>query len=195
MTQPASTPTEAAEDWLESHGDVLYRYALRQLRDEHKAEEMVQETLLAALQAKDKYQGGASVRTWLIGILKHKVMDQFRRDAREVSLDDEPETASSDQDFIDAQFKPDGHWDYQIGQWGQPEATLSSDQFLKILQFCLDALPQRQARLFLLRDFFEEKTEIVCKELSVTPTNLWTILYRARMKLRKCLDENWVGGR
>jgi RNA polymerase sigma-70 factor (ECF subfamily) len=83
-----TTDSDSPEQWLDEHGDVLYRYALLQFRDEHKAEEAVQETLVAALQSRDRFQGGSSVRTWLIGILKHKVLDQFRRESREAPLDE-----------------------------------------------------------------------------------------------------------
>ncbi len=181
------------ELWLDEHGDALYRYALLQFRDQHKAEEAVQETLVAALQSRDRFRGNASVRTWLIGILKHKVLDQFRREAREAPLDQEVLEDAEGAEMVEQSFLDDGHWSADLGDWDQPEAALASGQFWEILQRCIDALPARQARLFLLRELFEEKTEKICKELSVTPTNLWTMLYRTRMAMRKCLDRNWVG--
>jgi RNA polymerase sigma-70 factor (ECF subfamily) len=190
MKMDSSSP----EQWLEQHGDVLYRYALLQFRDEHKAEEAVQETLVAALQSRERFKGGSSVRTWLIGILKHKVLDQFRREAKEAPLDEEAmDSAADGAEMVEQSFLDDGHWSFDLGDWEHPEKALASSQFWDILQRCIDALPQRQARLFMLRELFEEKTEKICKELSLTPTNLWTMLYRTRMGLRKCLDRNWVG--
>lgn len=189
MTADIGSP----EQWLDRHGDALYRYALLQLRDQHKAEEAVQETLLAALQSRGRFKGGASVRTWLIGILKHKMLDQFRRDAREAPLDEAVLGDAEEGNDPGDDFLEDGHWRSKLGDWGHPEAALESGQFLEILQRCLDFLPKKQARLFMLRELLEEKTEKICKELSITPTNLWTMLYRARMGLRKCLDRNWVG--
>jgi RNA polymerase sigma-70 factor, ECF subfamily len=191
-TSGTSTPLDV-ENWLDMHGDALYRYALLQLRDEHKAEEMVQETLVAALQARDRYRGGAAVRTWLIGILKHKMLDQFRREAREAPLEESFLGQDEADDETAEQFKSDGHWQSRLGDWGHPEAAVESSQFWEILQRCIDLLPKKQARLFMLRELMEEKTEKICKELSITPTNLWTMLYRTRMGLRKCLDRNWVG--
>lgn len=185
--------TGAPELWLDQHGAALYKYALVHTRDEHKAEEAVQETLLAALQARDRYAGGASVRTWLIGILKHKIMDMFRRDAREMQLEAADAEASLDDDEVDAMFAPDGHWRHAPADWGNPEDLLERGQFMNILQRCLDALPPRLARLFMLREVMEEKTDNICQELAITPTNLWTMLYRARLGLRQCLDRNWVG--
>lgn len=185
--------TGAPDHWLADHGAALYRYALVHLRDPHKAEEAVQETLLAALQARDRFSGGASVRTWLIGILKHKIIDQFRRDAREPPLDDADAAAGPDDVHTGDSFAGDGHWRPRLASWGNPERTLEDRQFWETLQFCLDHLPKRLARLFMLREVLEESTEAICQELTITPTNLWTMLYRARFGLRQCLERNWVG--
>jgi RNA polymerase sigma-70 factor (ECF subfamily) len=191
MTKDIGSP----EEWLDQHGDALYRYALLQFRDKHKAEEAVQETLLAALQSRSHFKGSASVRTWLIGILKHKVLDQFRKEARERPLDEKALNDNETTDVVEQSFQDDGHWRSELGDWGRPETAVASGQFWKILQRCIDNLPKQQAHLFTLRELFEEKTENICKEMSITPTNLWTMLYRTRMALRKCLDRNWVGER
>ncbi len=186
-------PAADAERWLEEHGGALYRYALAHLGDEHKAEEAVQETLLTALQAHGRFAGGASVRTWLIGILKHKVMDMFRREAREVLLDDPDDAEEMGEARAEEGFAPSGRWRERLSDWGNPEELLERGQFMTILQRCLDALPVRLARLFWLREVMEEESGNICQELAITPTNLWTMLYRARMGLRQCLDRNWVG--
>lgn len=178
------------EDWLNDHGAALYHYALRHTRDAHRAEEAVQETLLAALQARERYQAVASVRTWLIGILKHKILDQFRHDARETTLD-EPEIIESF-DFDDC-FDATGHWAQPVADWGDPESQLARNQFMNLLQRCIDALPERLGRLFYLREVLEEDSETICQDFSITPTNLWTMLYRARMGLRRCLDSHQAG--
>lgn len=187
----SDTHAPEPERWLQEHGGALYRYALTHLRDPHLAEEAVQETLVAALAARSRFAGGASVRTWLVGILKHKIIDLFRDAARHVTLDDplESEEESAPEDY----FVADGHWRDRPSDWGDPERTLENAQFLAILQRCLDALPPRLARLFWLREVMEEETENICKELAITPTNLWTMLHRGRLGLRQCLDRNWVG--
>lgn len=174
------------ERWLEEHGDALYRYALRQLRDPHKAEEAVQETLLAALEARERFSGQATERTWLTGIVKHKIMDTFRQDARAVALD-APDAAAAEDCFA-----PDGHWSQRLADWGDPVRTLASEQFLAMLQRCLDALPPRLSRLFWLREVMEEDSAFICRELAITPANLWTMLHRGRLGLRRCLDMNHV---
>lgn len=185
---------DGPDGWVDAHGDALYRYALIRVRNEHHAEELVQETFLAALQSFDRFNGGSSVRTWLIGILKHKILDLFRREARETAFDETEPSPDDYAELIDDGFAADGHWSSLLADWGDPHAALEQGQFWLVLQYCLDRLPQRLARLFVLREVMEEGTEIICQELSITPTNLWTMLYRARMGLRQCLERNWVGG-
>jgi len=182
---------DSPEQWLDAHGDALYRYALLRMRDPHKAEEVVQETFLAALQARERFSGGASVRTWLIGILKHKILDQFRREAREVSLNDPKGPEGDDDDAWESRFSPDGHWSANIADWGNPDKVLEQGQFWSILQYCLDRLPERLARVFMLREMMDESSEAICRDFAITPANLWTMLYRARMGLRQCLERHW----
>ncbi len=184
---------DAPERWVDEHGSALYRYALLRLRDPHKAEEMVQETFLAALQARERFSGESSLRTWLTGILRHKILDLFRREARTLALDDVPEAQQGDVGLIAESFTAAGRWSATLGDWGDPQQALEQGQFWAVLQTCLDRLPERLARLFVLREIMETESEEICQDLAITPTNLWTMLYRARMGLRQCLDRNWVG--
>ncbi|MBI1283337.1 MAG: sigma-70 family RNA polymerase sigma factor [Thiobacillus sp.] len=164
------------------------------LRDTHKAEEVVQDTLVAGLQSISRFSGGASVRTWLIGILKHKIMDQFRRESREVQLES-PDLLSAENDLFAEEdcFDANGSWRENLSDWGNPEDSLERSQLMAILQRCLDTLPERLSRLFMLREVMEESTEMICQEMAISPTNVWTMLYRARMGLRQCLDQNGAG--
>jgi RNA polymerase sigma-70 factor (ECF subfamily) len=185
-------PLASPDTWLAEHGAALYKYALIHTRDAHRAEEAVQETLVAALQSRETYAGTASTRTWLIGILKHKLIDMFRQESRMTTFDD-PEAIGDGVAPDDELFDARRHWKDTPSDWGNPEEMLERGQFMTVLQRCLDALPDRLARLFMLREVMEEKTELICKELAITPTNLWTMLHRARLGLRRCLDRNWVG--
>lgn len=187
---PMDGGIDCPEQWLELHGSVLYRYALSRLRDEHKAEEVVQETLLAALQARERFSGDATVRTWMIGILKHKILDQFRRESREVALDD-PDGLAEDDDIIERSFLGDGHWAMKIADWGDPEKALENGQFWAVLEFCLERMPERHARLFLMRELQGESTEIICAHFGISAANLWTIFYRARVMLRQCMESHF----
>lgn len=184
------TSSPNVHDWLTEHGDYLYRYALARLRDPHQAEDAVQETLLAAL-AGSGFAGKASPRTWLTGILKHKIIDQFRRQQRETTLEDPDEVAVDDAGMEDF-FLDDGHWAEPPQAWREPGNLLQQNQFLEVLQACLDRLPKKLARIFLLREIEESDNEEICKELEISPTNAWVMLYRARMGLRKCLEMNWL---
>ena len=177
-------------DWLNAHGDYLYRYALGRLRDPHLAEDVVQETLLAAI-ANQSYSGQSAPRTWLTGILKHKIIDLIRKQSREQLVED-VEQITFDDPGMEEFFDNSGHWSEAPQDWDIPDNALEQKQFLAILQNCMDKLPKKLANLFLLRDVHEDDNEQICKELDISPTNAWVMLYRARMGLRKCLEINWL---
>ena len=182
----------AQHDWLSEHGDYLYRFALARLRDPHLAEDAVQETLLAAIQ-NQTYAGKSAPRTWLIGILKHKIIDLIRRQIRERPMEDMIEDLP-DEPGMDEFFAEDNrHWNDKPQSWGTPENALEQKQFLIILQDCMDRLPAKLASLFIMREVHESDNEEICKELGITSTNAWVMLYRARMGLRKCLELHWLG--
>lgn len=190
---PAAAPS-AAE--LEQHRPYLLRYARLQLRAAEAAEDVVQETLLAALENKSGFAGRSQLRTWLTGILKHKIIDQIRRQAREAPLptgpDEDPDAA------IDALFHADGHWKEMPADWGKPDEAFENKAFWEVLERCQERLPAKTARAFMLREVMELSTEEICKELAVTQTNCWVLLHRARLGLRECLEALWfsnTGGR
>lgn len=184
-------------DLLSDHGDYLYRYALVRLRDEHLAEDAVQETLLAALSAKDnqRFAAKSAARTWLTGILKHKIIDHFRRSQREEPLPDGDIAEDTMDPGMDEFFAEDGHWMEPPSSLGNPAALLEQHQFWLVMQSCLDRLPKALGKIFLLREIEEKENEEICKELEITTTNAWVMLYRARMGLRKCLEMNWLEGK
>ena len=174
---------------LESHRRAMLKFALLQLRNETHAEDCVQEALAAAIQGADRFAGGSSVRTWLIGILKHKILDHFRKTSREQTLSASDEETSLD-DF-DALFKDDGHFIEPPAAWANPEHALSQSEFFEVLERCLQALPQVTARVFTMREVMGVTTEDICAELGITSNNCWVLVYRARMSLRQCLEKRW----
>ncbi len=188
MTDAASP---SFEQQLVSHRDYLLRFARLQLRNETWAEDAVSETVLAALAKPQSFADRSQLKTWLVGILKHKVIDAFRHHQREVcGLDNSDEDDAADPiDYLG--FKADGHFLQQPADWGNPEQQLSSRQFLEILDVCTRKLPPVQGRLFLMREWLELSSEEICKELELTPTNLYVQLHRARLRLRECLELNW----
>lgn len=177
-------------DWLNDHGDFLYRFALARLRDPHLAEDVVQETFLAAIKS-PSFAEQSAPRTWLTGILKHKIIDVMRKNIREIAASDLMDDEDANMDEF---FNETGHWAEKPLTWDMPDNALEQQQFLSILQACIDKLPAKLAQLFLMRDVNETDNEEICKELNITTTNAWVMLYRARMGLRKCLEINWLGG-
>jgi len=177
---------------LEGHRRYLMRVAHLQLRDRDVAEDVVQETLLAALAARQSFTGRSSVRTWLTGILKHKIVDAIRRKQRD-PLFESSFAGETDLDEFDALFQRNGAWETPPAAWGDPESALSRQEFFDVLQLCLEKLPPNTARVFIMREVMELESDEICKELVITANNLWVILYRARVALRQCLEQNWFG--
>jgi RNA polymerase sigma-70 factor (ECF subfamily) len=175
---------------LEALRPYLLRFAGLQLRDAAAAEDAVQEALLAALAGQASFAGRANLRTWLTGILKHKIVDAIRRQAREPAL---PEQAEEGLEEFDGLFDRRGHWDERPAAWGDPDGALEQAQFFRALEACLERLPARTAQCFMMREHLGLETGEICKELAITPTNCWVMLYRARMTLRECLRQTWLG--
>ena len=181
---------------LEAHRGYLLRVARLQLRDEALAEDVVQETLLAALSGSG-FSGRSTLKTWLTGILKHKIVDAIRRKQREplAAADFGDLESELDIEDFDTLFRSTGAWQTPPADWGDPEESLNRRQFLDILDFCLEKLPPNTARAFMMREVLELETDEICKEMAITANNLWVILYRARMALRQCLEQNWYAQR
>jgi RNA polymerase sigma-70 factor (TIGR02943 family) len=168
---------------------VLLRIARLQLRNDAWAEDVVSETLISALEGVDGFGGQSQLKTWVVGILKHKIIDQFRRAGREVSI--EAATEAAQVETFDEVYAADGHRLNEPLDWGDPEAALSQVQFFDILQVCVDELPAALGRVFMMREWLELETAQICKELAITSTNCFVMLHRARMRLRECLEVRW----
>lgn len=176
------------------HRDALLRYAKMQLRNDAWAEDVVSEVFIVALEKPEAFEGRSQVKTWLIGILKYKILDKFRENAREVSLPESDETSDSDA-LEGLLFKADGHYVTPPSDWGSPEAGLNQKEFFAVLEACMEKLPAQLGRLFLMREWLELSSEEICKELALTSTNFYVQLHRARLRLRECLDINWFGNK
>jgi RNA polymerase sigma-70 factor (ECF subfamily) len=176
---------------LETLRPALLRFAVLQLRNESVAEDVVQDTLIAVLEKPDSFAGQSSLRTYVTGIMKHKIIDAMRASKRVQQFI--VEDGQSEDDVIDALFKADGHTHDMPRNWGNPDATLEQKDFFRVLEICLEKLPANTARIFMMREWLELETEEICKELGVSTSNAWVMLYRARIRLRECLDLNWFG--
>jgi RNA polymerase sigma-70 factor, ECF subfamily len=178
------------ERWVDEHGDPLFRYALVRVRRREVAEDLVQETLLSAMRSREKFAGQSSERSWLFGILKHKINDYFRELGRETSFTDLESLA----DEFSEKFVPEGYWVHVKGpkEWKpEPDEVMHRAEFWQTMRNCLDKLPERIANVFTLREMDEVESKEICSMLSISEGNLWVMLHRARMALRECLEINW----
>ena len=174
--------------WL--RGDLL-KFARLQLRDDALAEDAVQEALLAAWSGLSRFEARAQKKTWVFAILKNKIVDVLRERARS------PQTVAMVEEIPEGAFDDlfDGrdHWREEASPaaWANPEASLSNRQFWDVLEICLTRLPEKTARVFLMREVLGLETDEICKELTLQASHCLVVLYRARMGLRLCLEERW----
>lgn len=183
--------TDSPDAWVDLHGDDLYRFALSRLKNEGLAEEIVQETFVAALHSYGNFKGRSTLKTWLMGILKHKIIDHLRRKYRETPSD-RVEAIADDAAEL---FNEKGGWSVRPARWSvHPGHAYEQKEFLDIFYKCLADIPDRLAEAFTLREIDGLDTEELCKEMDISPTNSWTMLYRARMQLRHCLEVHWIKG-
>ena len=176
--------------WVDDHGDCLYRYALIRVRKQEVAEDLVQETLLAAMRQADKFSGRSSERTWLCGILKNKIRDYFRRLGRETNFADLEFFSDESSDRFDGEH----YWIHERGpaNWKpEGEEAVKRAEFWEAVQACLDRLPPRVAQVFIMREMDDIPSKEVCEMLNISQANLWVMLHRARMALRQDLEKTF----
>lgn len=187
------TPQNMISDpatWVDSYGNYLYRFALGRLRNKEEAENVVQETFLAAFKGQKSFSGRSTERTWMIGILKHKIIDHFRKKYRETPITDLQ--VNQDQMTVDSFFDQAEHPLKYPSDWeANPRELTSNKEFWGILEECIKKLPQATALAFSMREIDKMTTEEICQILNITATNLWVMLHRARLQMRGCLEENW----
>lgn len=169
----------------------LLRFAVLQLRNRELAEDVVQEALAAALAASDRFEQRATLKTWVFSILKNKIIDALR-DRWTKGRIDIADAVGDDADF-DGLFNAKGYWQASEmpSHWGNPEQTLENQRFWQTFEFCMTKMPETTARVFSMREFLGLTVEEICKELTITSSNCWVILHRARMSLRLCLQQHW----
>jgi RNA polymerase sigma-70 factor (TIGR02943 family) len=178
------------EDWVDRHGDGLYRYALLRLRSRDWAADVVQETFLEALRVRSSFAGRSSERAWLVGILRHKIVDHLRRVRREPAAGN----GGSANGTSESPFDRRGRWRVGPAYWGsEPSQEMETREFWDVFNGCLSKLPQGLADAFFLRELDGLGADEVQQVLGITPANLWKRLHRARTCLRRCLESGWFG--
>lgn len=185
------------EQWAELYGDYLYNYCISRVNSREVALDLVQETFLAGLSARTSFEGRSSVKTWLISILKRKIIDHYRKSYRN------KEDAILDKNFSEGGGELPFHSDGEMqGQWKadrvpqdwniSADKAMENEELGSIIKDCITALPEKWGAVFALRVVEELASEDVCKEMGITASNLWVILHRAKLQLRDCVEKNWL---
>jgi RNA polymerase sigma-70 factor (ECF subfamily) len=193
MTQIAeensvADPNLDPETWVDQYGNYLYRFALARIKDQVVAEDLVQETFLAALRGRKNFKRHSTVKTWLSAILKHKILDYLRKKYREQVVND----IDTITETVDGFFHKNGSWQIRPEKWNlDPSKIYEQREFIDTLFECLAKLPDRQSKAFMLREMEGYSTKEICNVLDISPTNSWVMLHRARMFLRRCLELFW----
>ena len=185
------------EKWIERYADALFAYTFSRINRQDVAEDLVQDTFFSALKAKDTFQFNSSEKTWLIAILKRKIIDYYRKKStqNELNVFDKDSKDGFMNHFFETESRTD-HWtDAHAPQaWGKDfETKVESDEFYDILKGCLGKLPEKWAAVFTLKNMEDLDSEEICKELQIAPSNYWVIMHRAKLQLRECMDLNWFG--
>jgi RNA polymerase sigma-70 factor (ECF subfamily) len=196
LQTPAPLPARPEADpdcWIDEHGDCLYRFAFLRVRKEEVAEDLVQETLLAAVRTLEKFGGRSSERSWLVSILKNKICDYFRKLGRETNFTD----LEFFNDENSERFDGDGSWipEHAPSPWKpEGEEAMKRAEFWQALQAGLARLPERVAAVFTMREIDETPSKEICATLKISEANLWVMLHRARLALREHLETSFFQG-
>lgn len=179
---------------VDTHGDYLFRYALFKVQDESLAEDLVQETYLAAMKSLESYEGRSSERTWLTAILKHKIVDYYHKHSKEVTFDiTDLERMGTDQ-FFKRNDGWSGFWNkkFRPARWNMPpDEALESKEFYKVLEKCLNNLPSKVENVFRFRELESIDSKEIREVFNLSASNYWIIMHRARLSLRRCMEVNW----
>ena len=181
------------QSWVDNYGDYLFSYSIIRLSDPDMAADVVQETFLSALKAKDNFKGNSTEKTWLTSILKRKIIDIYRKrnTLKETSMQD----SINDENFFNYEGPIKGHWKEENGPHSNslmPEGEVENSELREILEKCISKLPEKLSSVFIMKMVDESSSEEICKELDITPSNVWVMMHRARLKLRNCIEINWV---
>jgi RNA polymerase sigma-70 factor (TIGR02943 family) len=182
------------ENWVQNHGDYLYRYARARITKKEQALDLVQDTFYSAYKAKNNFKGECSERTWLTAILKRKIIDHYRSMSSKNHEISESYNEASQSYNKELFFDDAGHWkkERMPENWIVNAQTLETEEFKKIFEHCLSFLPPSQAACFTLKICEELSSEEICKELNISPSNLWTSMHRAKLQLRNCMEKNYL---
>lgn len=173
--------------WVNQHSDELYNWAYYKTSNKELAQDLVQDTFLAAHRSIDKFKGDSKAKTWLFTILNNKIIDHYRSAVHRKMVTESRINADSDDNF-----DSEGNWNQQaIIQWNEEDHLLDQPEFLNVLENCLEGLPDKHKAVTMAKFFHHKKGSQICQDLDISPSNLWQMVHRAKLQLRKCLDANW----
>lgn len=180
--------------WVDLYSDYLYKYAYYRVNSDELAQDLVQDCFLAALKAQDSYKGQASEKTWLVSILKNKIIDHYKKAStrNESPLQLSTQNAPSYDYFFDKEAN--GHWksESKPKDWTATDNNFDAKEFYKILEKCLGQLPEKWKGVFTMSLLNDAETKLVCKEFDLSSSNFWVIMHRAKLQMRACLEKNWL---
>ncbi len=159
----------------------MYRFAVARTGDTHQAEDLVQETLLAAIRAHSDFDGRSSIRTWLVGILRRKIADHFRKTGRSLNITERPNPGNDLSGLLAPQLATS---DFR--------SAAERTEFREALRNCLALMPENLAEP-LIRRLAGDSLDDIAVAQEITKNNLTVRLFRARLSLRKCLETAWMG--
>lgn len=174
-------------NWVDRYSDYLYNYTIVRVNDHEVAQDLISETFFAGLKSKDNFKGEASERTWLISILKRKIIDHYRKKNSKKGKAEVRMTYNDD----------DAEGDWLEERVSDPfdktaEDVMENSELGMAIYDCLDTLNEKQARIFKMKTIDNFDTEAICNEFNITPSNLWVIIHRARTAMANCLESNWL---
>ena len=175
-------------EWVQAYSDIMYGYVVKRVKDNDTAKDLIQETFLAAWRNVDKYNGEASVKTWLFTILKNKIIDHYRK----VSTRHIEELVNGATDDDSRHFDNIGHWTEDTYPSELGNLPIESKEFYSILNNGIKKLKGIQAIVFSMKYLDEMKSEEICKVLNITSSNYWVLIHRAKVDLRAYLELNWI---
>ncbi|KUJ00329.1 RNA polymerase factor sigma-70 [Vibrio sp. MEBiC08052] len=182
------------EQFIQPLRQQMLKFARLQVQDEQLAEDAVQEAMIAAYQHIDKFEQQAALKTWIFAILKNKLIDLLRKEKRTtVASQLEQGDCTQGDALMEKLFDQHGHWHKHERpvKWQQPDSCIENEHFWRVFDACLNALPERYGRLFMMREFLELETPEICHNEDISVSHLNVTLYRARLRLRECLENNW----
>ena len=181
------------DSWLKSYGDYLFSYCMMRVNHRETAEDLVQETLISAFRAKDTFRGDSTESTWLITILKNKIIDHYRK--KDILKDATDYLDSTGKDFTKHFFDPeDGHWLQEAApqEWSSAaDRDIENTEFNDVLTACVHKMPPKLVPVFIAKFFDDEDSETICKVHNISSSNYWVIIHRAKVLIRACLERNW----